>query len=222
MSRKGCPNKVQSGITYPRKCESCDYVSNNPAMYHYHKKTHNLIPEGKLCDGGCGQLAIIINTHGKYTCLPNAHKCPEYLKRHSELVKSQWDKPESNERRIKTRETFDKHCSNNIEVRNKTTSAIRKKYGNLTPEQLKNYRSYARRIRRRSQSWAKQNDYVIGKYTFHVDHKLSIFDAWNANLSIDIVSHPANLQILEAKQNCSKGPKSILTVEELMRLINES
>jgi hypothetical protein len=50
---------------------------------------------------------------------------------------------------------------------------------------------------------------------------LSIFDAWKAGLSENIVNHPANLQILEAKKNSSKGSKSILTVEELMRLINE-
>jgi len=43
-----------SKITYPRKCNECDYVSNNPAMYHYHKKTHEPIPVGTLCKHGCG------------------------------------------------------------------------------------------------------------------------------------------------------------------------
>ena len=190
-------------------------------MYQYHRKTHDPIPEGKLCDHGCGQFATVRGTGGVYTCLPIGNQCPEYLRKHSLRVKEQWDDLRSDERRIKTRETFDKYCSGNTEVRVKTTAAIRKKYGNLTPEQLKNYRSYARRIRRRSQIWAKENGHIIGKYTFHVDHKLSIFDAWNANLSIEVVSHPANLQILEAKKNSSKGPKSILTVEELMKMIND-
>jgi len=26
VSRKGCPNKVHSGITYPRKCEQMDII----------------------------------------------------------------------------------------------------------------------------------------------------------------------------------------------------
>ena len=59
MLRKGCPNKKKSGIIYPRKCEHCDYISNNPAMYSIHKKTHQPIPDGQLCDHGCGQNAIM-------------------------------------------------------------------------------------------------------------------------------------------------------------------
>ena len=61
---------------------------------------------------------------------------------------------------------------------------------------------------------------MLGQQTYHVDHKLSVFDAWKAGLSESVVNHPANLQILEAKQNSSKGAKSSITVEELLKLIN--
>ena len=222
MSRKGCPNKVQSGITYPRKCEHCDYMSNNPSMYHYHKKTHEAIPEGKLCDGGCGQLATVINTHGKYTCLPVAQHCPEYLRLHSERITKQWDDPKFDDRRLATRERFFKYCCGNEDALAKMRATKKSKYGTLQPSELKSYRSYSRWIRTRAQRWAKDLGYELGVLTFHVDHKLSIKDGWRANLPAEIVNHPANLQVIEAKKNSGKGAKSSLTVEELLKLIEES
>jgi 5-methylcytosine-specific restriction endonuclease McrA len=201
---------------YPRKCEKCDYISNNPAMYSYHKKTHNLIPQGKLCDHGCGQLASTINTHGKYTCLPIAQHCPEYIKKHSKMVKKQWDGDII--RKQKTKEIFLRDCAKNPVAIEKNKNARRKKTGLITPEIAKEYRHYARKIRVAAQIWAKEQGYELGQQTYHVDHKLSILDAWKANLPIAIVNHPANLQILEANKNSSKGSKSIITVEELLKL----
>lgn len=98
----------------------------------------------------------------------------------------------------------------------------RKKSGLLTPQDAKNYRHYARAIRQRAQIWAKEQGYEIGRQTYHVDHKLSILDAWNANLPAEIVNHPVNLQILEATANTSKGAKSTITVEELLNLLCNS
>ena len=204
-------------IQYPRKCEHCDYVSNNPSMYHYHSKTHQSIPAGTLCNHGCGQLATVINTNGKYTCLPLAQHCPEYLRKHSSRVKKQWEGAE--QRKEITRLTIDTRLNTkeNIEKRKQT---LKEKWGDFTPEQMKDFRHYARRIRARAQKWAKEQGYVLGQQTYHVDHKLSILDAWHAGWSAEIVNHPANLQILEAKQNSSKGSKSSITVEELLQKIN--
>jgi len=204
---------------YPRKCEYCEYISNNPAMYSYHKKTHDPIPEGKLCDHGCGQLATIINTHGKYTCLPIAQNCPEYIKKHSNFVKEQWKRPEAIERKKRTKEIFLKTCANNTDAIEKSKNVRRKKSGLITPEIAKEFRHYARKIRTAAQIWAKDQGYNLGRQTYHVDHKLSILDAWNANLPINVVNHPANLQVLEANKNSSKGSKSIISVEELLLLI---
>ena len=218
MSRKGCPNKIQSGIVYPRKCNHCDYISNNPSMFHYHKKTHEVIPEGTLCDHGCGQHATVINTHGKYTCLPVAQHCPEYIRKHSERITEHWQRPTATVRKENTKQCFFEHCAGVALVVEKMKETKRLKFGLLTPEIAKQYRSYARAIRQRAQMWAKEQGYVLGKQTFHVDHKLSILDAWHAKLPADIVNHPANLEIMEAKKNSGKGAKSSITVEELLEL----
>lgn len=209
-------------IQYPRKCEHCDYVSNNPSMYHYHKKTHEPIPEGQICEHGCGRPATVLNTHGKYTCLPKAQQCPEYKKQQASRVANQWLNPGNDDRRQATKEKFAEHCSGNEVARDKMRRAIKKKWGDFTPEQMKDRRHYARRIRQRAQKWAKEQGYELGQQTFHVDHKLSIYDAWCAGLPESIVNHPANLQVIESKKNSSKGAKSILTVDELLKLIEKS
>jgi len=220
MSRKGCPNKIQSGICYPRKCKFCEHISNNPSTYHYHKKTHEHIPPGQLCDHGCGQIASMLNTNGKYTCKKIAQHCPEYIKKHSIRVSNQWK--DAIERKEKTKKTFLKHCVENPVITKKQKDSLKKKWGDLTPDQAKDYRHYARRIRSKAQRWAKEQGYILGKQTYHVDHKLSIWDAYKAGLSESVVNHPANLQIIDAKQNSSKGSNSSITVNELMHLIRKS
>jgi hypothetical protein len=204
-------------IQYPRKCEHCDYVSNNPSMYHYHKKTHEKIPHGKLCDHGCGQPAKFINTKGSFTCDKISQRCPEYIKQHSDRIKDQW--AGDYDRKEKTRKSFIERLHNQETVKRIQQTKLTKS-GLLDPETAKEYRRYARLIRCRSQKWAKSQGYILGQQTYHVDHKLSILDAWHAKLSIDVVSHPVNLQILEAKENSSKGAKSVLTVEELLKEIS--
>lgn len=204
-------------IQYPRKCNNCDYISNNPSMYHYHKQTHTPIPDGQLCNHGCNTPALFRGTGGKYTCLKNAHQCPEYIKQHSARIAKQWEG--NTLRKEQTKERFLKTCAGIPAVIDKMKETRRKKSGILTPDQARDYRHYARLIRQNAQSWAKEQGYLLGPQTFHVDHKLSILDAWNSGLSVEIVNHPANLQILEAKQNSSKGSNSSITVEELLKLI---
>jgi len=218
MSRKGCPNKVQSGITYPRKCETCDYVSNNPSMYSYHKKTHGSI-EGKICDHGCGSPAIKISTWGKYCCSESFNLCPGYLKLHSERVKEHWERPEADQRKIDTAaSTTERLCT--PEMRKKGSITKRTKTGLLTEEKRKVFRRYAYSCRKLSQLWAKENGYEIGRDTFHVDHIYSILDGFSNEVPPSIISHPKNLRILEAKKNISKGPKSEITLRELYDKIN--
>lgn len=208
-------------IQYPRKCNHCDYVSNNPQMWHYHNQIHDPIPVGKICDHGCGKLALFKNTGGKYTCCKRAHQCEKYVQGHSERIKKHWQRPEAEERKLKTAKTLIEYACT-PEAIEKMKETKRKKSGLLTPDDVKNYRHYARSIRHRAQIWARENGYILGQQTNHVDHKLSILDAWNAGLPLEIVNHPANLQILEAKENSSKGSKSIITVEELYSLIKEA
>lgn len=214
MSRKGKLNH-KGKIEYPRKCDHCGYMSNNPSMYHYHRKVHEPIPQGKLCDHGCGQLATSINTNAKYTCLPISHHCPEYIKKHSDRVKEQWDG--DTERKHQTKQRFLKHCAGNPLVIAKQKETCRKRSGLITPELAKEYRHYARKARQGAQLWAKEQGYIIGKQTLHVDHKFSVLDCWKAGLPISIVNHPKNLQILDAKLNSGKGSKSCITLEEVLK-----
>ena len=123
-------------------------------------------------------------------------------------------------RKEKTRKSLINRLHNQ-EIYNKSKNTKRQNFGIITPEQIKDYRHYARKIRSRAQQWAKEQGYEIGKQTLHVDHKLSILDAWHANLSAEVVNHPANLQILEARKNSSKGSRSSITVDELMKAIHE-
>lgn len=208
-------------ISYPRKCEQCDYVSNNPAMYSYHKHTHDPIPKGQLCNHGCDRPALFKGTGGKYTCVKNAHRCPEYITKHIERVKAQWANPDSVQRKENTKQSLIERLHNE-ETYKKISKAKREKFGTLDPEKAKDYRHYARYIRERAQKWAKAQGYEIGKQTYHVDHRLSIMDSWHAGLPEEVVNHPANLQIIEAKLNSSKGAKSSITVEELLQLANFS
>lgn len=202
-------------ISYPRKCPYCNYLANNPAMFSYHKQTHDAIPLGTYCHFGCGCLAITKNTGGKYTCKEKYQECSAYLDQLSRRTENSWKN--ANKRKEKTKEQFLKHCCGVPEIIKKTKDTLKVKWGNFTPSQAKDYRHYARRIRSRAQIWAKKNGYIIGQQTFHVDHKLSIWDTYKIGLSEEIVNHPANLQILDAKKNSSKGSSSSITLEDLLK-----
>lgn len=206
-------------IQYPRQCEHCDYVSNNPQMYHYHKRIHEPIPNGQLCNHGCGFPAQYRGTGGIYSCQQVSQHCPAYIKQHSERVKQQWINATG--RKEKTKESLVDRL-HNVETVEKMKQTLKKKWGNFTPAQMKDFRHYARRVRSRAQKWAKDQGYVLGQQTYHVDHKLSVREAWLVGLSEEVVNHPFNLRILEAKANCSKGSKSTLTVDQLLLAVSLS
>ncbi len=214
------PPKNYTKIAYPRKCDYCNYVSNNPQMWHYHKRTHIEIPKGALCDNGCGQLAYYVNTNNVYSCTKISQQCPEYLRKHSERIKEHWARPAAVFRKEETAKSL-RDRLHNPETAAKQSSTKRNKAGTFTPILAKNFRHYARFIRARAQKWAAAQGYPIGKQTYHVDHRFSVLDAWKNNLPEHIVNHPANLQILEAKANSSKGSKSEFTLAELYDIIKK-
>ena len=211
--------KQKIDITYPRKCPQCNYEANNPASYSYHKKTHQPIPQDTKCHFGCGQNATHTNTGGKHTCQKKYQQCPSYLEQLAERSKKSWK--DDNNRKEQTKETFLKHCAGNKEVIQKMKETKRERYNTITPDEFKEYKKYARKVRAGAQRWARENGYEVGQQTYHVDHKLSVKDAWRENLPLGVVNHPANLQILEAKKNSAKGSKSILTKEKLLELIKK-
>ena len=204
-------------ILYPRKCLYCEYIANNPAMFAYHKQTHAPIPVGTYCHFGCGCLAVHRNTGGKYTCKDKYQACPAYVTQLSERTKDSWKNAIN--RKEQTKKSLIEQLHNK-ETYKKQSDTKRQKFGTLDPVKAKDFRRYSKFIRQRAQQWAKSHGYVIGQQTFHVDHKFSILDSWRAGLPESIVNHPANLEILEAKINTSKGSTSSITLDELLNLTN--
>ena len=208
-----------SMITYPRKCQQCEYIANNPAMFSYHKKTHQPIPKNAECHFGCGCKATHRNTGGKLTCKEKYQECSAYLEQLTERTKQSWQGADA--RKSATKKLFEEQVVFNEEARKKGICVIKSK-AILFPEDAKDYRAYARKCRKISQEWAKENGYKLGQQTLHVDHKLSILESYYAGLSVEVVSHPANLQVIDAKLNSAKGSNSILTVPALLELIENS
>ena len=209
--------KQKIDITYPRKCPQCNYEANNPASYSYHKKTHQPIPQDTKCHFGCGQNAIHTNTGGKHTCQTKYQQCPSYLEQLAERTKRSWKG--NTKRKEQTKKIFEEQVVFNEEARSKSIQAIKDR-AILKPEDAKSYKAFARKCRLVAQQWAKENGHSIGQQTYHVDHKMSILEGYYAGLTVNQISHPANLQILEAKKNSAKGSKSILTKEKLLERIN--
>ena len=218
MGRPKQSSNKKEKILYPRKCNHCEYVSNDPAMWHYHNKTHDSIPEGRLCDHGCGNQAIYVNTNKTYSCTKVSQQCPKYRTTHSERIREQWVGAE--ERKASTAESLRKRLHNEETVA-KQVKTKRTKKGGLKFEDIPHYRIYARKARKLAQAWARSNGHEIGKSTYHVDHKVSVLEGWNNKLPLEIISHPVNLQILGARENSGKGAKSCMTIEELLTMIKQ-
>lgn len=207
-------------IQYPRKCNHCDYVANNPQMWHYHARKHEPIPKNQLCEHGCGQRASFKNTGGVFTCSSPAQQCPKYRQEHSKRIIRQWKSPSASKRKTQLRKDIVTrlHTQENAM---KISRRRRELFGTLDPVKAKDFRHYARFVRQRAQRWAKEQGIKLGRQTLHVDHKLSILDAWKLDLPESIVNHPANLQIISAKKNIRKGYISTITHEELLKMIKD-
>lgn len=188
-------------------------------MWHYHNATHAPIPPGQLCELGCGQLATIKSSGGKYRCVKNFANCPQYQKNQSARVTEQWARPESASRKEKTKKTFLQSCVHNPEAKEKQKATLHEKFGWNSDKVGKDFRRYARQCRKMAQNWAKSQGFIIGKTTFRVDHKVSIWQAFQSKLPLKIVNHPENLEILSEFRNLSKGWKCSITVEELLKRI---
>lgn len=57
----------------------------------------------------------------------------------------------------------------------------------------------------------------LGRNKNHIDHKYSVYDGFINNIPIYIISSLYNLQILDEKSNISKGKKSIISKDELLK-----
>ena len=100
-------------ISYPRKCFSCEHIANNAANWHYHKRTHDIIPAATNCHYGCGNSAKIISSAGIYSCGP-FYRCPAYRNKLSEQVRNQWQANDWEERRHHARTNMVRMSANDL------------------------------------------------------------------------------------------------------------
>jgi hypothetical protein len=209
-------------ITYPRKCNTCSHIANNPTNWHYHKQIHKDIPEGQLCDFGCETKANFRKTTGKYSCLSNTHQCPGYLRQHSEQTLQQWKNNNwENRKKVLTNRTKNE---TKIQIQARAEKQIKtKRAKRLACENTSDMRKYKRLITYhsyRSYEIHKEdinpNNLPIGKLQYHIDHKVSKHVGWFLKIPIDIMSHPKNLQILEYDKNAMKSSKCSLNPIQLL------
>lgn len=57
---------------------------------------------------------------------------------------------------------------------------------------------------------------------YHLDHKFSVYEGYVNNIPPEIIGSVCNLEIIPAYDNLSKGSSCSITVDELMRLYNET
>lgn len=97
-----------------------------------------------------------------------------------------------------------------------------RKYTNIDLQKWKDY-IYIARLEsllnyKQNKILINPNNLTRGKY-YHLDHKYSIYDGFNNNVSIENISHPCNLQIITAEQNLKKHAKSCIKLYELKSMI---
>ena len=55
---------------------------------------------------------------------------------------------------------------------------------------------------------------------YHLDHKVSIFEGFINDIAPEVIANINNLEMLPASINCSKGKKSSMLLDDLLKLIN--
>lgn len=93
------------------------------------------------------------------------------------------------------------------------------------PSLLKKYRRYYRQVEIITRKSVKDHfrnikDFHLRGFSYHLDHKYSISDGFENNISPKIIGHWRNLQIIPKFENESKGSSSCITIEELQRKID--
>ena len=85
-------------------------------------------------------------------------------------------------------------------------------------------KKYSKLVRRLTEKEYKEKEHIINnknnlrsRTDYHLDHKLSIYNAFIENIPSYITSNYFNLEMIYYSDNLSKGINSSITVEELMK-----
>jgi len=115
-----------------------------------------------------------------------------------------------------------------IRTREHTEKLVSSKVGMPFEEWLllkDDYERYYRSVKTETRKTCKYfQERIEGFFTkergWHLDHILSISDAWRARIDPEIVGHFCNLRYIPATQNLKKNKKSDITFEKLQERIN--
>lgn len=95
----------------------------------------------------------------------------------------------------------------------------------LSDDKVSDFRKYSRLVRRLTNKQDisnLSNAELRGVNTFHLDHKLSIYDGFINNMPTFVISAVVNLVMLPRKVNQCKGRNSSITKDELLKLYYNS
>ena len=87
------------------------------------------------------------------------------------------------------------------------------------------YKLYKQKVWRLTEKSYKETEALINPNKFprgkmyHLDHRISIAEGFRRGVDAEIISHPANLTIIEAKKNQRKGIRSSTTLDDLTQAI---
>lgn len=92
-------------------------------------------------------------------------------------------------------------------------------------QSLSTYQAQIRRLSEKSynnhKSLLNPTELIRGRTSYHLDHIYSVYDGFTNNVSVNIISHPMNLRLLNYHNNITKRTKSDHTLEELIQKINK-
>lgn len=86
------------------------------------------------------------------------------------------------------------------------------------------YLLYEEKVRKLSEKTFREEFFEFRDYrgdVFELDHMLSIREGFEQDVPVEVMSDLANLQLISAKANRSKGGKSSLTFSELVERISD-
>jgi len=98
-----------------------------------------------------------------------------------------------------------------------------RKYG---PSESESYREYRRTVDLKTQRTIKKyhdkiDNIDLRKYN-SIDHKFSVRSGYDNNVSVDIISHWKNLEVISRRLNSKKQNKCSITLENLLDQINRN
>ena len=105
----------------------------------------------------------------------------------------------------------------------KMTATYRKKFPTNSVGN-RSFKQYNAAVRYYTNKIYQQNKLVLDPHSLRskewvLDHIYSVYDGYRNSVPIETLCHPANLRLIAKTQNSSKGPTSIVTLDELYNSI---